>query len=436
MIRKINVWCVFILILVSACAAPKTKSEALAYRSVNPQGTGWWKVLNDTELNNLVKKGREDAFDVRIAITQLDEAKAVLRSEKAALIPSVNLSLNLVDSLTGTGGFDLNWQLDLAGAIRNSIKAAEARAGSSQALITDTRRLITSQIVTTYIQLRARQEERKLAEKSAVRLEETVNNVTRLVNAGQATRLDQTRSTRQLAEINARIRTLKGTERAIKNGLSTIIGATIDNNSLSYNSANQNLLSINPKIPQPVAEDLFVDRPDIRAAALTLNAERYEKIAAERALYPTINLQGNAISNNVDLSSLQFGGISTSLVTGIVVPLIGRGRLLAQIDAENAQKERALINYERAVMIATTEIDTSHTQVLSSRAAADENKKAMKAASSALKQSRRLFEAGEINYLDVLIAEQSLIDVEQAAVLAEETAALAWVQYMTALALE
>lgn len=425
--------------VITACAANPRPAYPNPNQSFNTnQSFEWWRSFQDPFLDQIVQSGRISGLDVRIAQTQIYENQAITRAQFAALVPSVNLAANsdVTELDSSSLGLQYNWQVDLFGSLRASVKAAQLRGYVSQALAEDVRRIITSQIVSNYIQLRARQVELALAQRSAERLKQSIDRITRLSNSGYATDLDVTRSRGQLIDVNARIQLLYGQERALQNALRQLIGQNVDFNYLYNSRVNESFVFPRPNIINPDPNRLFNDRPDIAAAALTLNAEGYDRLSAQRNLYPSISFQGNVGFNGTIISPFSFNRISASLISGLVAPLLGRGQLLAQIDAETAQNVRAIAEYEQAVLQAVTEVDTALIQLHSSRAAAAEQNQALIAATSALKQSKRLFDAGEISYLDVLITEQGIIDAERNYILSEESAALSWVQYMAALALK
>lgn len=396
----------------------------------------WWSDFDDTSLNHIIYIARENAFDVRTARARVRQAQAILRAEQASLLPRLDMvgRTNVNRNAVTTVGFDMNWQLDVFGPQGATRDAANSRIYATEAAAQDVQRLITSQIVATYIQLRARQIERALSERSAIRLSDTVSKVNRLTEAGYATQLDIVRSNRQLSEVVARIDTLHGQERALQNTIRALAGHTADRE-IYENIVDENFVFPRPLVPPPDVDRLMVDRPDIRSALLSLDAEGFEKIAAQRSLYPSINLTAGLTTSDFNRSPLSFAGLSENLIAGFALPLLGRGRLLAQVDLETAEREEALANYEQTVLIALTEVDTALYQVAATRDAADAQRDAENAARLALSQSQRLFDAGEISFLDVLFAEQNLIDAERGAVLAEEAAALSWAQYMTALGL-
>ena len=429
------------LVALAACTSVDGVQEIRPAASTAERVSGeiqWWAGLQDPLLDRLVASGRDSGLDVLIAETQIDENAAFTRTQFARLFPSLSFtgSSDFTEFPDGSAGLRVDWELDVFGAVRASVKAAKLRGLASEAVVTDIRRLVSSQIVATYIQLRARQVEAALARQSALRLTESLERIERLSNAGYATALDLTRSTRQLNEVSSRIESLRGQERALQNALRQLVGNNDDLDLLYSTSVAEDFTFPRPPDVTPDPDTLFDQRPDLRAAILSVNAEAYEQLSARRSLYPSISLQGNGVLNDSQGAPLSVSGISTSLIGSLVVPLIGRGRLLAQIDAENAQADRALLEYEQTVLGVVNEIDTTQAQLRANRAAADEQRKALEAAAKALELSNRLFEAGEISYLDVLITEQSRIDSERAFVLAEEAAALAWVQYMTALAIE
>ena len=424
---------------IASCAANPKPVSPTHYPSFHDSHSfQWWRGLQDPFLDQIVQSGRVSGLDVRIAQTQIYESQAFTRAQFAQLIPSVNLAANsdVTETSSSSLGLQYNWQVDLFGSLRASVKAAQLRGYVSQALAEDVRRIITSQIISTYIQLRARQVEIALSQRSAARLTESVDRITRLSNAGYATDLDVTRSKGQLIDVNARIQVLHGQERALQNALRQIVGHHVDFNYLYNSRVDESFVFPRPNIIEPDPNRLFNDRPDIVAAALNLNAEGYERLSAQRNLYPSISVSGDIGFNGTIISPFSFSQISTSLISGLVAPLLGRGQLLSQVDAETAQNVRAIAEYEQAVLAAVTEVDTALIQLRSNRAAAAEQNQALIAATAALEQSKRLFDAGEISYLDVLITEQGIIDAERNFILSEEAAALSWVQYMAALALK
>jgi len=331
----------------------------------------WWQELNDPLLNQLVQSGRQSGLDIRIARTQIDEANAFSRSQFARLFPELSLTANsdLLELPDGAAGLSANWEIDIFGSIRASVRAARLRGRASEETVKDVRRLISSQIVALYIQLRARQVEYSLAEQSAARVSEGLSRLQRLSNAGHATRLDVTRSAGQLTDVLARLEALKGQERALQNSLRALVGEDVDFDALYTRTVDEDFLFSQPDIIDADPDTFFVNRPDIRAAALFLNAEGYEKLSARRSLYPNINLQGSGLYANSS-TPLSTSGISTSLIGSLVFPLLGRGRILSQIDAEDAQLERAAAEYEQTVLNAALEVDTGRMQVKSNRAAA------------------------------------------------------------------
>ena len=115
------------------------------------------------------------------------------------------------------------------------------------------------------------------------------------------------------------------------------------------------------------------------------------------------------------------------------MPLLFRGRQLGAIDIADARPEDAALAYEQTLLSALSDADTALAQTRAYRLARREAASASEAARAALQQSQRLFSAGEAGYLDVLFAEESLLEAERAERAAERNAALAWARYMSAL---
>ena len=103
--------------------------------------------------------------------------------------------------------------------------------------------------------------------------------------------------------------------------------------------------------------------------------------------------------------------------------------------SNDARLKQAALDYEQILLVALSEVDTALGDINHLRQSAAQADRATDAARTALAQSRRLFDAGEIGYLDVLFAEQSLIEADRTLLATKREAALAWARYMTALAI-
>lgn len=418
-------------------APTQTAAETLV-AAAPLEGTNWWGALGSPILDALVAHGQDEAFSVLLAADDLRGAEAASREVRAGLWPSLSGTVSderrnsdadgFQEDSRSEAGLALSWQIDLFGQIRALSAARENTVARQQELLLDARRLIASQIVTSWLQLAALNDEIALADDSRARLSDAVGKVSRLTQAGYATKLDVARSEAQLREILARTAELEADREAVLNRLSFLTAS----GALPPGTGNESLPAVLPRLPMalPDAETLIAARPDIRAADAALLASASERAAARKRLLPDLSVQAS-LTTPIDVAS---GGLLRETVTRLSAPLLGRGQLLADIDRQDARLSAAHTRYRQTVSQAILEIDTAYRQTLILEDAVAERTAGRIAAETALAGSNRLFDAGEIGYLDVLIAEQALIDAARDEVAARRARALAWARYQAAVA--
>lgn len=393
----------------------------------------WWRSVQDQSLNVQVDAARQKAFSVLRAGAISAESAAYERRASSILLPSLNTNaqttqteLNSSNSLS----LDLNWQIDVFGRYRNALKAGQLKSQANEALIVDAQRLIASETVSSYISLAGFKSEISLAKQSVSRLEDTISKIKRLAGAGYATQLDVHRSEVQLLDAKANISQLQASAKSFENRLKLLTASE----PLGVISTDifETLLNLNLAIPEP--EKLINNRSDIRAANLMLLAAAAEVAAAKGQLLPDLSIDGRLFLTDDDNRSFSPTDFTSNIISRLSMPILGRGRILADIDANNARLQQAKISYDETVQTALLEIDTAYNQAILYRQAAQERKQAVASAQTALSQSLRLFDAGEIVYLDVLLAEQALSDAEREQLRSAIDAGQAWTTLNTALA--
>ncbi len=393
----------------------------------------WWKELGSENLNHLVSSARKNAFSVLQASAELAEAEAISDAKRAPLIPSIGLNAsNQSADINNSASLslDLDWKADVFGQYRDLAKASNLETQASRLLVEDAKRLVTFEVVSTYISYLGALAEIHSAKESSNRLNDTILRVKRLTAAGIATQLDLHRSETQKLDADARISQLLANAKQLENKLLLLT----NENSIEFSSSNilDTVLVAPVELPTPTS--LIKNRPDIRAADLKLQATAKEVAASQKKLLPNLSLDARLFMTEDDDISFSISNFTSSIISRLAMPILGRGKLLADIDANNARLQQSRISYDQIARTALLEIDTAFTQVTVLRRAALARSNAAQSAKTALKQSQRLFQAGEIAYLDVLIAEQSLSDAERDLQRASREAGLAWATLQAALA--
>ena len=429
------------IVLAAGCSfAPKYERPVApvpgAFASASPTGTpaadlGWREVMGDPRLQRLVELALANNRDLRVAVLNVELARAQYRITRSALFPSVGAS----GSVQVTGPFDGDpdptaqysvgvgvtaFEIDLFGKVRNQKAAAlesyfateEARRSAHIALV--------AEVATQYLNERALDEQLAVARQTLSAVEGSYE-ITRLrFEAGQRSDLDVRTAEAQVAAARAEIARVGRLRALAANALLLLVGQGLPADLPAAVALEQQ--AVLDDIPAGLPSDLLNRRPDILAAEHALKRANYDIGTARAAFFPTISLTAFAGLASSALSSLFSGDAAIWSVTPRVdVPLFTGGRNRANLDAAKVTKRIEVARYERAVQVAFREV----ADALDSRAGLTEELEAVTARVTA---EKKRFEVSELRYRtgiesylvvltaqrDLYAAQQQLIDVRRA----------------------
>lgn len=395
----------------------------------------WWKELNDSTLSNLIEDSLGHNLNIEIALANIYEARSLFREVNYDRYPTVTTNASITrqrlskESSLGAStnrsfsqyeaGFDASWELDLFGRVSQRIAAEEALYESTISDLNYIYVTVAAEVARVYIELRGAQYRLDIAESNAKNQKETFELTIKLANGGRATALDTSRAETQLNLTLATIPPIKAQIAASINQLSVLSGNVPD-----YLREKLTVPERLPSIPMTVnvgdISDLIARRPDIKSAERILAARVAQYNLSTTDLLPTVNLLGFLGFISTKLSTLGTG----AAISGFVGPSISWrafdiGRVKAQIDQNDARTELALASYEKTVLNALEEIQTA----LSNFTYEEERRAILhKAALSSRKSAdvaRERFRLGVDAFLDVLDAERTQLETEDALAVSE-----------------
>src|ERR1700731_4783344 len=349
----------------------------------------WWEVFKDADLQQLVRTALQQNYDLRDAVARVEAARANLGIPRSDQFPQVGASGSLqFTRLSRDGSFTLprslvssqnrNWgeaslnllsfEIDFWGRLRRATEAARANLLSAEenrkAVITT----LVSDVATAYFTVRELDSELEIAKRTL----ETRRNSLQLVQArqggGVATLLDL-RQAEQLVDTAAEtIPTLQQQIEQTENQISLLLGKN-PGEVMRQGRFNEDLFP--PEVPTGLPSALLERRPDIRAAEQNLIAANAQIGVARAAYFPQLSLSGVLGGQSTQLSSLFSGPASTwSLVPQISQPIFTAGKLKSGVKLAQAQRESALVQYEKTIQTAFYEVSNgliAHQRVRESR---------------------------------------------------------------------
>lgn len=390
----------------------------------------WWNCFKDDVLASLVEKALKNNHDIRMASARLRQSRALKASASSVLWPQIDASAsykrtgsagNTEKSFSSAGnseydsfraGFDASWELDFFGENRRGSEAADADVSASEEDKKAVMLTVSAETASDYLNLRSVQQQIETAAMNLEAHRQILDITERKFQAGLSSRLDYTSAKAQAASAEARIPELEASERSLIYSMGVLTGE--GTSILQYLSKKAPVPPSPPSIPAGLPSDLLERRPDIKKAEAQLHGANARTWAARAASFPKISLTGSFGYSGQDAESfLNWSSRSWSFGPAVSIPVFNAGRIAANIEAKNALEEQALANYEKTVLSALKDVETSlyayskdikkHSHLAN---AAREN-------SDAAEMAMSLYSAGKISYSRVLEARRSQYSSEE-----------------------
>ncbi len=418
-------------------SAAATFSNAAGILTTNTQfPADWWRTFNDPLLERFVSQASTNNYDLRRAQARLHEARALWTEARFDFAPTVRNAnsyskFQLSETTAGTrdrrgelyrAGFDATWELDLWGRVRRSVEAARATVESVEATRDDVLVTIQAEVAVNYINLRGTQAQLEVATRNATNQAQTLELAVALLNGGQGTQLDVARARSLLNETLASIPPLEASLQSAMYRLAVLCG-------LQPTALTNELLATRtfPNVPTELAlsspTELLRNRPDVRAAERSLAAAT-ARIGVEVAdLFPRVDFVGSVALEASEFSGLTSPGAGAySFGPHISWAAFDLGRVHQRVKAADARAEQALATYEQTVLLALEETENALAALSRERQRFAYLTGAEHSAAEAVQLARQRYRDGIADYLSVLDAERTLLNLQEQHVTAQTLA--------------
>ena len=384
---------------------------------------GWWRSFRDSQLETMVMQALEANTDLKIAMARVNEVRALRGVANSARYPTVDQTnviaaqrtiLRTPNSAVAVEhglfqiGFDANWELDFFGGVRNSVKAATAEVIVAEESRRDVMVTLAAEVARNYIALRGLRRQLEVTRGNIETQRDTRDLTAVRAKAGLATELDVSRAEAQLASTEAAVPELEAEITNTSHRLGVLLGRT-PGALVSQLERPEAIPAVPVEVPVGLPAELLRRRPDIRRAEAGILVESARLGVARSELYPKFELTGllgrSATSPGgltLGLGNFFFGGV------GIRLPIFNHGRIRANIKAQDARLDQAILIYEDTVRQSLAEVEDSLTSYQREREQRTKLEQAVASNRRAVELARELYTAGLSDFLSVLEAEKSL----------------------------
>jgi NodT family efflux transporter outer membrane factor (OMF) lipoprotein len=409
----------------------KTKNSFDSKNSILWPKEDWWQTYNDSQLNKLIEEGLRDSSNIVLAQARLKQADAFTQITKAADLPQVSAnteiteekrSYNYLTPFSSTpkawndyGLFTLNfsWEIDFWGKNRAAIAASISQVEAMKAELAQTRLTLSTAIASEYAQLARMYWDRDELNKYL----EVQNKLYSLLNQRFKNGLENKAVVEDaktaLSKTQGEILSIDEEISLEKNKIAALLGAGPDRG-LEITRPSIDFAKTDFALPSQIAVDLLGRRPDIMVTRMQVEAQTYMIEEKKAEFYPNVNLSAFIGFQSLGLNLLSDkDSYKGSVGPAISLPIFTASRLESELRSNISKYDEAVANYNKNITQALKEVADAGVSQKSLSKQILKSQEALSFAQEAFDIKSKRYLGGVSNYLEVLYAQENLINVNR-----------------------
>jgi len=384
------------------------------------QQLDWQRFYSDARLSALITLALKNNRDLRVALLNVEQARALARVSDANRWPTVGVGVSGTRQPNGNGDMTSNYQaglqvsayeLDLFGKLRDQSDAATQRYLASAEGARAAQISLVAGVASGYLALQADEELLQLTQQTLVTREESRRLTKLRFDQGAASSLDMSSADSALEAARAALAQAQRQRAQDENALTLLVGQSLPAELPVAQPLRAQRLA---DVPSGIPSEVLVQRPDVLQAEALLAAADANIGAARAAFFPSITLTTSLGTSSSELSGL-FKNTAWSFATQALMPIFDAGRNRANLDSTKAAREIAVAQYEKSIQSAFREV----ADALAGRATLSEQLRAQEAQALAEEQRMKLV---ELRYANGASSSLELLDAQRASFAARQAA--------------
>jgi len=375
-------------LLASCTVGPNYRRPAVpapsSFRAPEPMSTTdpasladlkWFEVFKDEKLQDLIRTALVQNYDLRDAAARVEAARADLGITRSNQYPNLNVNAEIATTRFSRNGATelpaafipsqnrtfggttlelLSFEVDLWGRLRRATEAARANLLGAEENRRAVMTTLISQVASAYLTLRELDYQLEISRRTLATRQESLDLIRNRQAGGVATLLDLRQAEQLVYSAGATIPILQEQIEQTEDQISLLLGKNPADVMRGRSLIDQEMP---PDVPPGLPSALLERRPDIRAAEQNLIAANAEIGVAKAAYFPQITLTGFLGAQGNQLSSLFTGPSSVwTFAPQLTQPIFTAGRLKSQVRLTQAFRDSALIQYEKSIQTAFSEV--------------------------------------------------------------------------------
>lgn len=375
----------------------------------------WKEFFQDPLLQILIDSALVRNVDMNVAGLRVKEAEAALLGSKLGFLPS--LSFSPAFSYSGSASYSLpislNWDNQGLGGLVNRKREAQALASQAVDARDAVRTRMIASLADAYYQLILLDKQFRIMEETEEVWGEVYTTQQALMENGKSYSTSVDQMAASLIQVKINKRNIENQIQDVEYSICMMLNQTPQHISRSEWGSYSMPIELKTGVPASI----LTNRPDVRAAEKNVEAAYYVSRQALSAMFPNISLSGV-------LGWTTEGGVIQdpakmvySLIAGLAQPIFARGQLKAKYKISQYQQEEAARQYSQTILEAGNEVNNA---LRSCQLAADKDelyKKEVSVLDNAYSATRELMRSGKASYIEVLVAQNNLLDAQLSEVL-------------------
>lgn len=398
---------------------PSSMSKTLNTEQASAAQLRWQQVFIDTQLQQLIELALENNRDFQVAVLNIEKARAQYRIQRSAFMPDIGINAQSNSGrapVAGTGvtsrqydaGIGVSaWEIDLFGRIANLSEQQRQHYLATQAMAQAAHSALIAEVAITYVNLTAKEALLEIAKATEQNWSEAYQLQHYVQSVGNSSKFELFQIESELEKIKGERITLESDIAVARNILALLIGSELPQSLQRAPLLHQSLVA--QELPVGLPSEVLQNRPDVMAAEHRLLSQNANIGAARAAFFPSISLTGSIGLASDSLSGLVNGGTHAwSFLPQLHIPIFAGGRLQANLEAAEVEKDIAIAEYEHAIQVAFREVADGlaiHAYLQEQLVAQESRSVAATAANSIIEQR---YASGVSGYLEVLEARRAL----------------------------
>ena len=374
----------------------------------------WREFFTDTCLQALIEQGLQRNTDLQIARLKVEEAEAVLMNARLSYLPALSLSpeadVGRYVAKTYRIAASASWELDIFGKNTNARRGASAALDGSRDYVQAVQTRLIATIADSYYTLLMLDSQFNIGKQTLESWEKSIRTLEALKRAGKANDAAVLQARANRIALESSILALRKSIADTENSLTALLA--LPSQHIARGTLLETTLPESVSVGIPV--QLLANRPDVRQAERNLAQAFYATNAARAAFYPNISLSGMlGWTNNSGGSILNPGHWLLNAIGSLTQPLFNKGTNIANLKIAEARQEEAKLQFRQSLLDAGKEVNDALVQCQTSKRQIELGERQITTLHEAVRKTELLMHHSSSTYLEVLTAQQSLLDAQQ-----------------------